>query len=413
MGFTSYDRPLEQAAYVGSSALVRSYQQRLKQRSAGNASNASDDPSLHKPARPLGSKRWVIMFVVVCTAVLGLSKGPELPEMGVRGPLDMSHFVMDTRPVTRPMSHVVWSMRGTMTMAGNPLLEQQGFAFVSGHVIPLASQWLADLSMPSFAASEAPLTNPALWAYVKPGELFAELPDLDPVRLSPFSVASGEALNEDGTPLRWNTDRQICEVSPAAQGELMARLEAWERQQSAYSRSLQARAERYQPAVETWSRRYNLNADLLYAIIYTESSFNPNLISGRDAHGLMQVVPNTAGGEVKKFLGETGNPTTEELLNPSTNIQYGAAYFRLLLKRYFPGVKDSLSREYCAIAAYNAGSSQILKLFGPTRDEAFQGINRLTPEQVLDILLTKAPSRETRGFLKKVIASRSHFVAVN
>lgn len=413
MGFNPYKRPLERAAYICGTSLVRRYTRRLE----GDGSSEAPDPSLIKPVRPLGRKRWLITLLVVCGVVFGVTNDAFwtiekfLSESTVRGPMNMREFAVDTRPVTRPMSHIVWSMRGSMDFAASPALERQGLAFVSKHISPLSSQWLA--ALPESSDQTAPVTNPALWAFIEPAELFAGLPDLSPERLAPFSAVNGEALSEEGSPLRWNAVRQLCEVTATAQTELMSRLEAWEKQQQTYSRGLQARAERYQNAVETWSRRYDLNADLLYAIIYTESSFNPNLVSHRDAHGLMQVVPRTAGGEVKAWLGEKGTPTAEELLNPSTNIKYGAAYFRLLLKRHFPGVSDELSREYCAIAAYNAGSSQVLKLFGGTRDAAFMAINELTPEEVLNTLLTRSPSRETRGFLKKVLASRTHFVAMN
>lgn len=81
------------------------------------------------------------------------------------------------------------------------------------------------------------------------------------------------------------------------------------RQLSGLTASMRRQAEQYRPVVEKYADRYNLSPDLVFAIIYTESDFDPDLISNRSAHGLMQVVPDTAGGEVHRWLGRTGKPS--------------------------------------------------------------------------------------------------------
>lgn len=408
LGLYRYQKPLERAAYQCGSALVRRYHQRI----LGKTTAESVDPSLSwllkKPR-----KRWVFGIGVLCSLVFGITQLPDWTASDLRAPLNRVERVPDQTPEPRPRVDMVWSMRGQLTRTdGNSVLERQGYTFVSGHISPLSDTWLVDLSDLDKSAEN-------LAVALGPSEdnlsefSLAALPDLDPGRLLPFAAAGAEALDMEGSPLRWNMDRLVCEVTPSAQSELLTRLDSWEREQDNYARKLQSRAERYSKAVETWSRRYDVNPELLYAIIYTESSFNPNLVSHRDAHGLMQVVPATAGGEVKAWLGEKGTPTSAELLDPATNIKYGAAYFRLLMKRHFPGVKDDLTREYLAIAAYNAGSGQVLRIFGSSRDKALDIINSMDAEEVLEVLMTRAPSRETRSFLKKVIASRNHFLAMS
>lgn len=397
MGLSKPRSGLEQLAYMCRSDLVSRYRARF-----------TDDPLWSACSRANRYKKWAVAFFILSASVLW--SGPyDLPSNQVTGFLNFTDFRIDDRPVTRPLSHVVWQTRGKLhNEASSPLLERFGLTYVHSNREGLTGTWLADLN----PQSATPATNTALWAYIEPQDMFPKILDFDPERLAPFSVSDGEVLNDSGMPLRWNGATMTCEVSTAMQDKLTERLDELKAAHKAQSRNLQARAEIYQKAVGQWSRRFKLNPDLLYAIIYTESSFNPGLVSNRDAHGLMQVVPRTAGGEVHAWLGEEGTPTSEELLDPVTNIKYGAAYFHLLLKRHFPKIKDSLSREYCALAAYNAGSGGVYKVFGRNRDEAIAAINELNADEVLEQLMQNG-ARETRGFLKKVIASRTHFIAMN
>lgn len=388
---------LEKLAYLCRSDLVRRYRARF-----------SDDPVWSVCSRANRYKKWAVAVAVLGASVLWAGFY-DIPVNQFTGLLNLTDFRQDTRPVTRPLSHVVWQKRGQLNNEDPaPALERFGLAYVHSNREGLTGSWLADLKLPG----NTPTTNAALWAYIDPTDMFPKVLQFDIERLSPFSASGGEILNQSGIPLRWNGATLTCEVSPAMQNQLTERLEALREAKNVQSRALQVRAEAYQHAVEKWSRRFKLNPDLLYAIIYTESSFNPSLVSNRDAHGLMQVVPRTAGGEVHAWLGEKGTPTSEQLLDPVTNIKYGAAYFHLLLKRHFPKIKDSLSREYCALAAYNAGSGAVYKVFGSNRDAAARAINDMNADEVLEKLMANA-SRETRGFLKKVISSRTHFLAMN
>lgn len=122
-----------------------------------------------------------------------------------------------------------------------------------------------------------------------------------------------------------------------------------------------------------------------------ESSFDPNQVSGRSAHGLMQIVPETAGREVNRWLGREGEPSPGELLNPEQNIRYGVIYLHLLHSAHLDGISNPLSREYCAIASYNGGSGMVLRRFGSSREEAFDVINTMTPEEVRRKLLDTRP----------------------
>jgi len=178
---------------------------------------------------------------------------------------------------------------------------------------------------------------------------------------------------------------------------------------SFYGLSMSARSARYRKQVEEYALKYNLDVPLVLAIMQAESGFDPSLISPRNAHGLMQIVPATAGGEVRRWLGGSGNPSSQELLNPDINIRYGTAYLHLLRTRHFQGVHHPLSLEYCMIAAYNGGSGALLRHFGSTPAEAVAAINRLSPHEVLDKLLNELSSRETRAYVRKVLDLRTAF----
>ncbi|MDR1243077.1 MAG: transglycosylase SLT domain-containing protein [Deltaproteobacteria bacterium] len=173
--------------------------------------------------------------------------------------------------------------------------------------------------------------------------------------------------------------------------------------------SLEA-ASRYRTFVERYSSDYVLPPSLVYAIMRTESSFNPKARSVANALGLMQVVPKTAGGEVHAFLtGKYAIPGRELLFTPEQNIRYGTAYLYLLHNRYFNEVSNHISRELCIIAAYNGGPGAVLRSFGRNREKAIAKINSLSPDQLYNALVRSLPSQETRDYVVKVVEARDKF----
>jgi hypothetical protein len=114
-----------------------------------------------------------------------------------------------------------------------------------------------------------------------------------------------------------------------------------------------------------WVRRlaphYGLDPELVLAVIYAESAFNPAARSPKNARGLMQLIPQTA----KRF-------GVRDIHHPVQNLHGGMAYLRWLLA-YFKGNLEH------ALAGYNAGEGAVRK---------YQGI---------------PPYRETRDYVRKVI----------
>lgn len=173
---------------------------------------------------------------------------------------------------------------------------------------------------------------------------------------------------------------------------------------------LQVRAKKYMLLVQRSAKEFSVSKNLIYAIMKTESDFNPYAVSSAPAFGLMQIVPATAGQDVNKFLKKSGLPTREFLFEPANNIKYGSAYLHLLNYKYLNDIQNPVSREYCVIAAYNTGAGNVLRTFDPKRDLAPGRINRLDPLDVFNTLRRKLPYEETRRYLVKVMDAKKDFV---
>ncbi|MBU2898753.1 membrane-bound lytic murein transglycosylase MltC [Vibrio hepatarius] len=174
---------------------------------------------------------------------------------------------------------------------------------------------------------------------------------------------------------------------------------------------VEIRSYKYADIVQRASNRYGIPEDLIYAIIKTESSFNPYAVSWANAYGLMQVVPKTAGRDVFKLVKKTsGQPSPEYLFNPEKNIDTGTAYFYILKNRYLKDVQNPVSLEYSMISAYNGGTGGVLNTFNRNdRKRAMRDLNSLQPNQVYWALTKKHPNAEARRYLEKVTKYKKNF----
>ncbi|NWL77596.1 lytic transglycosylase [Pseudomonas taiwanensis] len=103
-----------------------------------------------------------------------------------------------------------------------------------------------------------------------------------------------------------------------------------------------AKAPRYALIVAQAAFDYDLPAELLHAVIKTESNYDPSALSPKGAAGLMQLMPDTA-----KDLG------VQDVFDPAANVRGGARYLKRLLKMF----DNDLS---LTLAAYNAGPGTVL-----------------------------------------------------
>ncbi len=107
---------------------------------------------------------------------------------------------------------------------------------------------------------------------------------------------------------------------------------------------LPARAAQFQPYFEAAGARYGVDPDLLAAVAWAESGFNPDAVSHAGALGLMQIMPGTASG-----LGVDPR-------DPIQAIDGAARYLRTQLDRF--------GDPRLALAAYNAGPGAVEKYGG-------------------------------------------------
>ena len=178
---------------------------------------------------------------------------------------------------------------------------------------------------------------------------------------------------------------------------------------------IRKRAEKYQRVVNVNAQKHRISTPLIYAIMETESFFNPTAKSSVPAFGLMQLVPATGARDAYKFLHSKDWLVKETYLyNSKNNIELGVAYLHILYFRYLKRIKNPESKQWATIAAYNTGVRNVYRSFagkykkskfgsrGSWNRVALKKINKMNSEQVYKHLRRYLPYEETRSYLEKV-----------
>lgn len=171
-------------------------------------------------------------------------------------------------------------------------------------------------------------------------------------------------------------------------------------------------AEKYRDVVSKFAAQHKVSPSLVFAVIRTESNFNPFAVSSAPAYGMMQLVPSSGGREAYRAAkGRDEMPTKDYLFDAGNNIELGTAYLGVLSSKQLDYVSNATSREYCVISAYNTGPSNVLKAFSRDKVAAVNSINSLEPPGVYEKLRTSLPYEETRQYLVRVVGYRKQFLS--
>jgi len=176
------------------------------------------------------------------------------------------------------------------------------------------------------------------------------------------------------------------------------------------------RAEPYLGLVRTYAQRYGLEVSLVFALMQTESSFNPKARSSAPAFGLMQLVPTSGGRAAYEYVYKESKVLPPNYFyDPEQNIELGCAYLAFVREAYFDKVTDPQNTEYCIVASYNTGAGNVSKAFtgGTYVKKAIPLINQRSPEQLYNHLRTNLPYEETRLYIEKIQARKPLYEAWN
>lgn len=136
--------------------------------------------------------------------------------------------------------------------------------------------------------------------------------------------------------------------------------------------------------VKSEASKNGIDPYLVMAIIKTESGFNNEATSKKEAKGLMQIMDTTAS-DINSEINVVDD-VNENLYDENVNIALGCKYFSNLVNKYN-------GNYYIAICAYNAGMGNVDKWIE-------QGFMDKNLSNYKDISL---PFKETENYLKKVI----------
>lgn len=89
----------------------------------------------------------------------------------------------------------------------------------------------------------------------------------------------------------------------------------------------------YTEYVEASAEEFGLDPYLLYAVIKTESGFDPSAVSNVGARGLMQIMEETFDW-IQYRLGEEGRTEYDDMFDPALNIRYGAYLMDYLMEKF-------------------------------------------------------------------------------
>ena len=140
----------------------------------------------------------------------------------------------------------------------------------------------------------------------------------------------------------------------------------------------------YEEIVKVYSEEYNVDENLIFAVIKAESNFDENAISHKSAIGLMQIMEDTAEDIATKYdINIDFENVKESVAKVNNNINIGTKYLSVLLEQY--------KNVEVAVAAYNAG-------IGTVDNWIDKGIIKSDGRDIENI-----PYKETNNYVRKIL----------
>ena len=140
----------------------------------------------------------------------------------------------------------------------------------------------------------------------------------------------------------------------------------------------------YSDIISVYAEEYDVEENLIYAVIKAESNFDSRAVSNKDAIGLMQIVEDTAIDVAKKNNIDIDTENIEEeILDIDNNINIGTKYLSTLLTQY--------GNIEVALAAYNAGIGTV---------------NNWIEKQIIQADgsdIENIPYKETNNYVRKIL----------
>lgn len=128
---------------------------------------------------------------------------------------------------------------------------------------------------------------------------------------------------------------------------------------------------RYADQIRAAAERHGLNPELVRAVVFRESRFDPEVRGKAGEIGLMQVLPSGAGAEWARQNGKP-EPTARELKDPERNLDIGCWFLAQGMRRY----AEFREADELALARYNAGQSRADKWRPAAKDGSV--VDRIT-----------------------------------
>ncbi len=136
----------------------------------------------------------------------------------------------------------------------------------------------------------------------------------------------------------------------------------------------------YDEFISEYCNENELDINIVRALIFTESRYNKDAVSNKNAYGLMQITPDTKDWICEKYGIDI--PNDSELFEPDINIMIGCS----ILKSHYEEFGNSVT----VLAAYNAGRGTVINWLEDT-DISEDGVT-----------LNTIPYAETAEYVRKI-----------